>query len=191
MLKSYMHNQVRKFAGEFGYDADYFHELIDAAPMAALKFQLFQFMAKHRDHVPADAWYAAHLAGVLCEDCGPCTQLCIDMAIKEGVAPAKMAALIRGDIEQAGPDAALAFRYGVAVATNADTLDLVERVKGRFGERGLISLCFSVTGARVYPSLKRGLGHGAACSRVTVRGETIAVYHPESGVSPAFAPAGE
>ncbi len=177
MLKSYMHKQVSKFADAFGYDATYFHELIDVSPMAAIKFQLFQFMAKHRDQVPADAWQAAHLAGVLCEDCGPCTQLCVDMAIKEGVAPEKMAALLRGDVEQAGPDAALAFRYGVAVATNGTLLELVEQVRKRFGERGLISLAFSVTSARVYPSLKRGLGHGAACLKIVVHDEIIAVKH--------------
>lgn len=178
MLKTFLHRQVQKFAAPFGYDATYIHEVIDASPRAAFKFQLSQFMAKHRDSVPADAWHAAHLAGVLCEDCGPCTQLCIDMAIKDGVAPATLAALLRGDIDQAGADAALAFRYGLAVARNDDTLALVDQVRTRFGQRGLVSLCFSVTGARAYPALKRGLGHGAACSRVDVAGSDITVRQP-------------
>lgn len=175
MLKAFLHRRVEKFAKPFGYDATYMHEVIDASPLAACKFQLSQFMAKHRDSVPADAWYAAHLAGVLCEDCGPCTQLCIDMAIKDGVAPATLAALVRGDMDEAGENAALAFRYAIAVARNGDSLELVEQVRQRFGARGLVSLCFSVTGARAYPAIKRGLGHGAVCRRVEVAGAIIAV----------------
>lgn len=175
MLKSWMHRKLRAFADPFGYDATYLHEMIDIAPMAAMKFQLFQIMAQHRDGVAGDAWHAARLAGALSEDCGPCTQLCVDIAIKDGVEPQKLAALLRGDIEQAGPDAALAFRYAIAVATNGDTLELVEKVRSRFGERGLIALCFAVTSARVYPTVKRGLGHGAACARIIAGDETIAV----------------
>jgi len=39
-----------------------------------------------------------------------------------------------------GPDAALAFRCGIAVATDGNTLELVEKARNRFGERGLIVL---------------------------------------------------
>jgi hypothetical protein len=42
--------------------------------------------------------------------------------------------------DQAGPDAAPAFRYGIAVAINGNTLELVEKARNRFGERGLIVL---------------------------------------------------
>ena len=64
----------------------------------------------------------------------------------------------------------------MAVATNADTtLPLVEQARKRYGERGLVSLAFSVTSARMFPTLKRGLGHGAVCSRVVVHNETIPV----------------
>jgi hypothetical protein len=64
----------------------------------------------------------------------------------------------------------------MAVATNADTtLSLVEQARKRYGERGLVSLAFSVTTARMFPTLKRGLGHGAVCAKVVVRNETIVV----------------
>jgi hypothetical protein len=66
----------------------------------------------------------------------------------------------------------------MAVATNADTvLSLVEQARKRYGERGLISLAFSVTTARMFPTLKRGVGHGAVCARVVIKNETIAVKH--------------
>lgn len=178
MLKSFLHRRVRSLEGLFGYDAGYLHELIETSPHAAMKFSAIQFMSGHREGAPKDAWYAARLAGALGEDCGPCTQLCVDMATRAGVMPSVLAALIRGDVEAAGPDAALGFRYGIAVATNsAAILPLVEQARARFGDRGLVSLAFAVTSARVYPTLKRALGRGMACSRIVVSDESIPVRH--------------
>jgi hypothetical protein len=178
MIKALLHSTIRRFERSFGYDATYMHEVIDASSSAAIKFALIQPMSNHRQDVHKDAWYAAHLAAALSEDCGPCTQLCIDMATRDGMEPEKLAALVRGDIDVAGPDAALGYRYGMAVATNADTvLPLVEQARKRYGERGLVSLALSATSARNYPALKRGLGHGAICQRVVVHDETIAVKH--------------
>jgi len=176
MMKSLLHWTVRRFERQWKYDAQYMHDVVNASPSAVWKFGLLQPMSQHRQDVSKEAWHAAHLAGALCEDCGPCVQLCIDMATNDGVAPERLAALIRGDLDDAGPDAALGFRYGMAVATDADTvLPLVEEARARYGERGLVSLAFSVTTARMYPTLKRGLGHGAVCAKVLVRDETIAV----------------
>jgi hypothetical protein len=178
MLKALLHAQVRKQEKHYGYDALYVHDVIDTSAGGALKFAMVTMLSTHKEGVSSDAFFAAKLAGALCEDCGPCTQLCVDMATEAGVEPEKLAALLRGDIDQAGADAALGFRYGIAVATNADTsLALVETVRERFGEKGLVSLAFSVTSARMYPTLKRALGHGVACSKIKVSNETIAVKH--------------
>ena len=38
-----------------------------------------------------------------------------------------------------------------------------------------MSLAMGVAAARVYPALKRGLGHGAACQRLVVGEEAITV----------------
>ena len=176
MIKSLMHWYVRRFEREWGYDASYMHDVVDASPAAARKFMFTQPMAQHRQNVTKDAWHAAHLAGALAEDCGPCVQISVDMATRAGMDPEKLAALVRGDIDDAGPEAAFGFRYGMAVATNADTtLSLVEQARKRYGERGLVSLAFSVTTARMFPTLKRGLGHGAICAKVMVHDKTIAV----------------
>lgn len=176
MLKRLFHRQVAGFEKMFRYDGTYLHEMIDASGAAAMKFNLFQLMAYHREDVPEDAWLAAKLAGALAEDCGPCTQLGIDMAVKAGTDPTRIVALLRGDEAAAGADAALGFRYGRAVATNSDdTLALVGAVRRRWGERGLVSLALAVAAVRVYPTLKRGLGHGQACQKLAAGGETIAI----------------
>jgi hypothetical protein len=174
MLKRFLHARIRAMAGAYGYDAGYMHEILDASTLAFLKFGLFQIMSDHRDHLPKDAWYAAKLAAALSEDCGPCSQLVVDMALRDGVAPASIAALLRDDMSGGGADASLGFRYGRAVAQNGiDAVALAEEAQKRFGKRGLVSLDFAVACSRVYPALKRGLGHGAACTKITVSDETI------------------
>jgi hypothetical protein len=176
MLKRFFHGHIRRLESAYGYDAGYLHEVLDASMSAFVKFALFQTMSSHRQDVPADALYAAKIAATLSEDCGPCTQLVVDMALRQGVAARAIAALLRGDIDGAGADASLGFRYGIAVATNdPDAVTLAEKAEQRFGKRGLVSLAFAVTSSRVYPCLKRGLGHGIACTKITLAGQSIAV----------------
>ncbi|HUO92366.1 MAG TPA: hypothetical protein VMU22_05555 [Rhizomicrobium sp.] len=174
MIKSYLHRSVARFEKHYGYDATYMHEVIDASPRAFFKFSLFQAMSYHRDGAPTDAYCAARIAAALSEDCGPCVQITVDMALEAGVAPKHIAALLRGDLEQAGKDAELGFRYGIAVAQNtANALALSEEVGRRYGKRALVSMAFAVACSRVYPTLKRGLGHGVSCSKIEVSNETI------------------
>ena len=176
MFKSILHRKIAAMEREFGYDATYAHEMLNASLPAFLKFALFQGMAKHRDGVPREAWFAAGLAAAMSEDCGPCAQLGVDMALKAGLDPKIVAALARGDFAAAGADAAFGFRYGHAVATNApEAVELSAAARARYGERGLVSLALVVAGTRVYPAIKRGLGHGAACQKLVVANDTIAI----------------
>jgi hypothetical protein len=176
MLKRFFHRNIAKLERQYGYDATYFHEVVDVSPAAAFKFFLAQPMAQHADGVPKEALYAAKLAATLSEDCGPCVQLGVNIALADGMPRQKVEAILRGDIEEAGADAALGYRYGMAVATNAVNLPTeVEKARLRFGERGLVTLAFAVASVRVYPTLKRALGHGAACTKIVVSDREIAV----------------
>jgi hypothetical protein len=49
---------------------------------------------------------------------------------------------------------------------------LRKEVVRRWGKRALISLAFAITGARIFPTVKYAMGHGRACTRVTVAGES-------------------
>lgn len=174
MIKFLLHRSIRKLERDFNYDAAYLHEVADISTAAALKFGLFQIMSSHVDRVPLEAYCAARIAATLSEDCGPCTQITVDMALKAGMTPGRIAALLRGDLEQAGKDAEFGFRYGIAVAQNTpDAVALAEEAAHRYGKRALVSLAYGVACARVYPALKRGLGHGVACTRISVADQTV------------------
>ena len=118
----------------------------------------------------------------MAEDCGPCTQLGIDMAQRQGVDPAILRAIVARDYVAMPEDVALAARFTEATLHHApEADDLREEILLRWGKRGLISLAFAMLSARTYPTLKYALGHGRACTRVVIGGETRPVLRDLTG----------
>ena len=107
------------------------------------------------------------------DDCGPCTQLAINMAEREGIDPAILRAVVARDFSGLPYEVALAARYAEMTLRHAPQADeLREEVLRLWGVRGLISLAFAITSARLFPTLKYALGHGRACTRLTIGGQT-------------------
>jgi hypothetical protein len=50
---------------------------------------------------------------------------------------------------------------------------LRQKVLTRWGRRGLLSLAFGITAARLFPTVKYALGHGQACTRLQVDGKDV------------------
>jgi hypothetical protein len=173
MLRWFLRRWLGKFERTWNYDAGYMREMIDVDPRAMLAFGKVQALTKYRKDVPLEAWCAAGIVAVMAEDCGPCTQLGIDMAEREGVDAAILRAVVARDYSAMPYEVALAVRFTEATLRHAPQADdLREEVLRRFGKRGLISLAFAMVSARTYPTLKYALGHGRACTRLTVGGET-------------------
>jgi len=173
MIKWLLQRWIDKFERTWNYDASYLRDVLDADPRALLAFSKVQALSAYRKDVPAAAYCAAGLVGTMAEDCGPCTQLVIDMAQRQGVDPAILRAIVARDFSAMPSDVALAVRFAEASLNRApEADDLREEVLRCFGKRGLVSLAFALTAARLYPTLKYALGHGRACTRVTVGGES-------------------
>src|SRR5262245_44777595 len=172
MLKWFLRRQVAAFERTWNYDASYVREIIDVDPRAMMAFGKVQGLGRYRKDVPLAAYCAAGLVAVMAEDCGPCTQLGIDMAQRQGVDAAILRAIVARDYGAMPEDVALAVRFTEATLRHAPAADdLREEVLRRWGKRGLISLAFSMLSARVYPTLKYALGHGRACTRLVIGGE--------------------
>jgi hypothetical protein len=172
MLKWFLRRQIAAFERTWNYDASYIREMIDADPRAMMVFGKVQGLSQYRKDVPLAAYCAAGLVAVMAEDCGPCTQLGIDMAQREGVDAAILRAIVARDYAAMPEEVALAVRFTEATLRHApEADDLREEVLRRWGKRGLISLAFSMLSARVYPTLKFALGHGRTCTRLVIGGE--------------------
>jgi hypothetical protein len=170
---------VRPFERRFDYDASYMREVLAASPAAFLKFSMVTGMVPRRD-APVEALAAAGIVGTLREDCGPCTQIGVDMAAKGGARPAVIRAILAGDVAAMGETAALAYRFAQAsLDRDIEAADpLRDDIVRRWGQKALVAIALSLTTARMYPTLKYALGHGKACSKVVVGGESASISAP-------------
>ncbi len=155
----------------------YMREIARISGSGILRFGLFSTFVMHREDTPADAWFAAKITAVIREDCGPCTQLGVRMAEREGVDAKVLRAIVEGDERAMSEGAALAFAFTNAVLDR--DLEASERLRreivDRWGERALVTLAFAISSVRVFPTVKYALGHARACSRVSIDGQMIPV----------------
>lgn len=169
MLKWFVRRQLDAFEQDFHYDVSYMREMLDTSFSGFRKYAPVAKMVAHCEDVPIDMWYAAKIVALLAEDCGPCTQLVVTMAEREGVSPSVLRAILAGDEQAMGENAALGVRFARAVLAHdpeADTLR--DRIARRWSDRAVLSLALGIAASRVFPTVKYALGHGKACTRVRV-----------------------
>jgi hypothetical protein len=171
MLRSMLNRWLDRFERTWRYDATYMRGVIRANPASLVKFALGTRAADYRA-APHVAIFAAGAVGVLAEDCGPCTQIGVDMALAHGLDPAIVRAVLAGDEAAMGETAALAWRFARAsLARDMAAADpLREEIVRRWGEKALVAIGLTLVASRMYPTLKYALGHGKTCSRVVVAG---------------------
>ena len=174
MLKWILKQGVRKFERQWNYDAAYLREMADVSPRAALLFSRVAAMGQFRKDIPFDVWCTAGLTAIRQEDCGPCTQLGVQMAERAGVPHATLRAVLTDDVHAMPADVALVWRFTRAtLAHDLEADKYREAILQRWGRRALLSVTFAITAARIYPTVKYALGHGKACTRVVVGNQPI------------------
>lgn len=166
MLRALLKTVFAAFGRRYDYDTRYMREIADLDVAGALRLAMISPFTTYRFGLPAEVYHAAKVVAVRHADCGPCLRLAVRMAAEEGVSSQHLAALLAGS-----PDVpermALAARYAEAVAGNLPKqLDLVEECRSHWGDRGVAGLAAAVVSGMVYPTLKRGMGYGAACAPV-------------------------
>lgn len=174
MFKWLMHKALVRFERQWNYDASYAHEMIDADPRAAWRFQRATGLGKYRKAAPAAALAAAGITAVRHEDCGPCTQLAVAMAERAGIDPAVLRAVLTDTPFAMTPEVALAWRFTRATLDHDPLADEYrEEIARRWGPKAVLSLVFAMVTARMYPTVKYAMGHGKACTRIVVDGAPI------------------
>ena len=170
MIKWALHKAINRFEREWNYDAGYMHDMIEASPRAAWLFSRVVALGQFRRDLPIEAWCAAGLTAVRHEDCGPCVQIVVNLAKKDGVAPEVLQSALAAGPDALPQDLADAYRFAEAVVTRSGDEDLFrERIRQRHGEAGLVEMALAVAVCRIFPTVKRGLGYATSCSKVTVQ----------------------
>ena len=152
-----------------GTNADYLRDLVAASGSAFRKFCLFLPMAGHRTAATAEQCAVARLAATLAEDCGTCVQAVVNQARAEGVPAAVLRAVLDNRAGELPEILAEVHAFARAVATAApDGGERAEALKRRLGLAAQADIAVAVASARLFPTLKRGLGHAVSCSRVQI-----------------------
>jgi hypothetical protein len=176
MMRWLLRRVTESFERKWDYDASYLKEIIDISPRAAWLFSRAANIGSYRRDVPPAALFAAGITAVRAEDCGPCTQLAVAMAEKQGVRPEILRAVLTDDVAAMPDDVALAWRFARATLAHDVEADRYrDEIVTRWGRRAVISLAFTITAARIYPTVKYATGHGHICSRIVVGGAPVAI----------------
>jgi hypothetical protein len=174
MMKWLINRRLDAFQKTYGYDVTYMRELLAADTRALLRWARVSGISQYRRDVPKDVYYAAKLTSIIAEDCGPCSQLVVGMALRDGIDARLIANVIESNDALLSEPVRLGVQYARAVLAREPAADeLREAIAKRWGQRAVVSLAFAITASRLYPTLKYALGHGHACRRLDVAGETI------------------
>lgn len=176
MRKMIAKQKLKRFAARYHYDVGYMRHMLEQAPGAFFKFVKIIEAAGHVESAPAEAVYAAKIAGALAEDCGPCAQLVVDMALEAGVPADQAQAVLKRDVAAMSEDAAIAFRFADAVIRRSPEADHArEAVRAQWGDAGVIDLTLGMQVGRLFPMVKAGLGFAKSCQRIEIDGAPVDV----------------
>jgi len=175
MMKWLIRKRLDAFERQFGYDVSYMRHVLDHDLGAFLAFAKAAGVARYRKGVPTDVYYAVKLTGAIAADCGPCTQLGVGMALRDGVPAITVSKIVRGVDSEMTEPTRLGARFARAVLTRdgATADELRAELAQRYGERGVISLGLALVGSQLFPTFKYAIGFGHACSHVMVDGTSI------------------
>ena len=176
MLKTILERMFAKQEKLTGESMDFARDLYRAAPGGFWRFAFFTPMANYRHVLPKEAYAVAKIAAAHSEDCGPCLQTTVNLATSAGVDPQIIRAAVTGDTANMDERTATAFMFARAIcAHDFASEELRPRLIKWWGEAGIAELSLAICSSRLFPMLKRSMGHGAACQRVVVGQETLQV----------------
>lgn len=156
------------FSAAYDYDANYLVELAKASLGAYQAFAAAQKLGEYRSALPLDAYWVAGISTMLAEDCGPCAQLALRMAVQQGVDRALLRVLLEAPSELPSPLADVRDHARAVCEGAPDDLERADRLRAAYGEAGVAEIAIRITGARIYPTLKRALSKNSLCHAPTL-----------------------
>lgn len=155
--------ELLQFQQAYDYDTAYLQGLLNDAPGAFYAFSKAEGMSTQRKALPLEAHYVARVATMLVEDCGPCTQLNLRMAVEGGVDRTLLETLLHRPQELPQELRDVYEHAQAAVTGEGLSHERAERIKRAYGRDGFAELAVVITGCQMYPNLKRALLSHESC----------------------------
>jgi alkylhydroperoxidase family enzyme len=170
MLYRFISKRLDAAERVLGEPMDYLRHMARTSMRSFLDFAFRSPTAWKRRRLAREPYHVARLAAVQSEDCGPCVQTVVNLALADGVRPEVLEAIVRRRPEELDSELADVYAFALAVAEGTgDEERYREALRARYGDEGLVEMALAIAGARMYPAIKRTLGYATSCSLVQVR----------------------
>lgn len=147
--------------------ADYIGRMGESSFTGFLKFLVFLPLAGHRRRADPLLVHAVRIVATQHEDCGPCVQIAVNAALDDGVEPGDLKAVLDRERDRMPDALSLVVRFAEGVLARDGSEEAArEEIEARLGATVLTELSLAIATARVFPTIKRGLGFARSCSRV-------------------------
>lgn len=157
---------IRGFGRHYDYDVSYIEELADASLGAFQAFEAAMPMGRYHQAAPADLLFVAKIAAMREQDCGPCTELGVKIAREAKVPEAVIRGALHGG-KGLNAEQLDVYNYARGVTANEELdEELLPRLQARWGKEVVAEFAIAIVAARLYPTLKRALGHSKSCSLI-------------------------
>ncbi|MBX3494355.1 MAG: hypothetical protein KF899_15420, partial [Parvibaculum sp.] len=124
-----------------GSSADYARDLHAGSPAAFWRFTIAMMASRYVKTLPPEVYCVAGFGALRAEDCGPCVQIGVNLALAQGISPAVVRAAATGDTASLSEENRLAFEFAHAVATrDFRAEELRPMIERNWGKAGLAEL---------------------------------------------------
>ncbi len=182
MLNRWVENRIKGFEDLTGQSADYLRDIYEGSHSAFFKYLMFQQgIGAHQSAAPSDALAVVAIAVMRQQDCGPCMQITMTFAEMENVDEAVLRAAFDRDLDALPAPLDMVYLYAEAVVrSDWKSADYEPLVRAHYGDAAMVDFALRIASSAVYPTLKRALGHGHACTSVKIGGKVMAAPRVET-----------
>ena len=168
-MKAFVRLVQRQAERKLRVPADYLGRMGESSFSGFLKFLMFLPLARHCRRTNRALAHAARIVATQHEDCGPCVQIAVNVALDEGMEPQVILAVLERDHERMEDAVGLVVRFAEGVLARDGSEEAARReIEARFGATVLTELSLAIATARVFPTVKRGLGFARSCSSTRI-----------------------
>lgn len=172
MVRWFLLRAISSTEAALGESLDYLRFILRASVGAFLKFVRLTGVSRYRRALPLAPFHVVRIAAAKYEDCGPCVQTTVTIAVKDGVPRDVLRAVVDGRPDDLPEELADTYRFVDRVMRKTyDEGELREKIRARYGARGdeaLAEIALVLSSARAFPVTKRVLGYATSCQQVSI-----------------------
>ncbi len=156
------------FGKAYDYDAGYLIQLSETSEGALAAFTAAMGLSKFREELPLDAHFVARIVAMQSEDCGPCAQLNLRLAVEAGVDRELLKTLLECPEELPAELQDVRLHTRAVIEGSPADPERYERLRARWGDAAFSELATCIAGCRLFPTMKRSLLSSAVCQTLSL-----------------------